>query len=889
MDHGKDVEERALSGRSAGRPGTAGKDPGRRELFGKPYEPELRMGGGIHSIPPHRFKAFRDGLSSRIRQRTDRITLLEEEIDLGTLQGTLKNLRSGRGKEGLGLDGSKPLKKLYAAAGPLTAMELEALCAPGGNNRTTATWQRRPSLQVPHILRKLRKGSDKMNLSHTLCGHSHINALARFLAVHPEIKTLELRNNGITDDGISMLSAALVASGGVTALDLSDNKLRWQGVQALADMLTMKGTQLETLVLDGNRMEDRALEVLGQAMRENLVLRSLSIANCNISHLIANKMERVILNHGGLRELDLSWNKLGAVGARAVAKVLPESNLHVLNLSWTGLGDAGGVAVAAALKQNIALRDLVMSGNQLNTPFCEALVETLQANRSLRTLNLDDNPLGRGGTCALLKCYGRESKLTTLSIERCTFLDDVVSFKDSRTFRVSNPAGRYRLDMEKPENQAIFAALNDLYEGSPHQVLKPQTPRRHKTKKRRAAGRGGGGGEAGARTGGGPGTPPRVPKESQDHQAPPSGAARGPGGGAPATAGGRAPRHARRGQGPRRGGGVRRAPAPAGRHVPGVQRDHQQLGGPQRAGEAEAPLAGLAPGELEGPTDRGSPLSNASLNVRSPERWRAKGRGPGGSLERRSSNGTPPRRGDGATGGPRAARGPGHSGGRGRGRGRGPGTGGPRVVNPGAGARAAGRPRGPRGCVLHLPGAQAGRGRAPGVARLRGRGRAARGVRAKSLSASPGSGAGAPGLPGARVGPAPLLDPPRGVAGAPVLQENEACCRAGGEYGSAAPSRRRGKGLTKKVVVGAGPLLGRGRRFPVQVPRRRHAGTGGRRRGAAAPGAGGVLRVRSQREPGRGWGAFVLLEACRQWGERTLPGATGQLAQGQCGEWRRAS
>ena len=466
MDHGKDVEERALSGRSAGRPGTAGKDPGRRELFGKPYEPELRMGGGIHSIPPHRFKAFRDGLSSRIRQRTDRITLLEEEIDLGTLQGTLKNLRSGRGKEGLGLDGSKPLKKLYAAAGPLTAMELEALCAPGGNNRTTATWQRRPSLQVPHILRKLRKGSDKMNLSHTLCGHSHINALARFLAVHPEIKTLELRNNGITDDGISMLSAALMASGGVTALDLSDNKLRWQGVQAIADMLTMKGTQLETLVLDGNRMEDRALEVLGQAMRENLVLRSLSIANCNISHLIANKMERVILNHGGLRELDLSWNKLGAVGARAVAKVLPESNLHVLNLSWTGLGDAGGVAVAAALKQNIALRDLVMSGNQLNTPFCEALVETLQANRSLRTLNLDDNPLGRGGTCALLKCYGRESKLTRLSIDRCTFLDDVVSFKDSRTFRVSNPAGRYRLDMEKPENQAILAALNDLYEGS---------------------------------------------------------------------------------------------------------------------------------------------------------------------------------------------------------------------------------------------------------------------------------------------------------------------------------------------------------------------------------------------------------------------------------------
>ena len=42
----------------------------------------------------------------------------------------------------------------------------------------------------------------------------------------------------------------------------------------------------------------------------------------------------------------------------------------------------------------------------------------------------------------------------------------MVSFKDSRTFRVSNPAGRYRLDMEKPENQAILAALNDLYEGS---------------------------------------------------------------------------------------------------------------------------------------------------------------------------------------------------------------------------------------------------------------------------------------------------------------------------------------------------------------------------------------------------------------------------------------
>mgnify|MGYP003325675319 CR=1 FL=1 len=50
----------------------------------------------------------------------------------------------------------------------------------------------------------------------------------------------------------------------------------------------------------------------------------------------------------GLQTLELSRNKIGVAGARALAKALPPT-LEELNLGEVGFGDEGLVALAAAL------------------------------------------------------------------------------------------------------------------------------------------------------------------------------------------------------------------------------------------------------------------------------------------------------------------------------------------------------------------------------------------------------------------------------------------------------------------------------------------------------------------------------------------------------------
>ncbi|CAB9508620.1 NLR family, CARD domain containing 3 [Seminavis robusta] len=106
-------------------------------------------------------------------------------------------------------------------------------------------------------------------------------------------------------------------------------------IQGLATGLTCSNAGVKTLDLRSNRMDDQAAMVLAAALPQMTSVR----------HLI------------------LTWNRIGSVGAEALAKALNHSRLERLDLSHNpALDDTAAVALSRALQTNTRLQVLNLSG-----------------------------------------------------------------------------------------------------------------------------------------------------------------------------------------------------------------------------------------------------------------------------------------------------------------------------------------------------------------------------------------------------------------------------------------------------------------------------------------------------------------------------------------------
>jgi len=95
--------------------------------------------------------------------------------------------------------------------------------------------------------------------------------------------------------------------------------------------------------------------------------------------------------------LDLS-GKLGGDPPTVLRVVAQFSRvLKELNLSFNRIGPTGATALADALKVNGVLTDLTLAGNKIRDQGAAAIAEALRGNGVLNTLNLSRNNIG-GGT-----------------------------------------------------------------------------------------------------------------------------------------------------------------------------------------------------------------------------------------------------------------------------------------------------------------------------------------------------------------------------------------------------------------------------------------------------------------------------------------------------------
>ncbi|XP_051763874.1 NACHT, LRR and PYD domains-containing protein 12-like isoform X25 [Ctenopharyngodon idella] len=247
--------------------------------------------------------------------------------------------------------------------------------------------------------------------------------LQKLLPVVEASRSAELGNCNITAEGCAALASALRSNSLLRELNLSDNIIGGPGLTLLSDGLKDPHCKLEKLRLWGCYITAEGCAALASALRSN-------------SHL---------------RELDLTWNKIGDECLMLLSDGLkdPHCKLETLKLFDCNITAEGCAALASALRSNSLLRELDLTGNiiggggltllsdGLKDPHCKleklwlfdcnitaegcaALASALRSNSHLRELNLSGNIIGDGGLTLLSDgLKDPHCKLEKLRLEDC--------------------------------------------------------------------------------------------------------------------------------------------------------------------------------------------------------------------------------------------------------------------------------------------------------------------------------------------------------------------------------------------------------------------------------------------------------------------------------------
>ena len=119
----------------------------------------------------------------------------------------------------------------------------------------------------------------------------------------------------------------------------------------------------------------------------------------------------------GIRELDITDNKIGPDGATALAMALA-ANEHLTELTLTGnsIGPEGGAAVADALRTNSCITKLSLCRCSLGAHGATALATDLSHDPHLKRINISSNGIGDNGAVQLAHGLHNNNNLIALDL-----------------------------------------------------------------------------------------------------------------------------------------------------------------------------------------------------------------------------------------------------------------------------------------------------------------------------------------------------------------------------------------------------------------------------------------------------------------------------------------
>jgi Ran GTPase-activating protein (RanGAP) involved in mRNA processing and transport len=244
---------------------------------------------------------------------------------------------------------------------------------------------------IAEVLRtSVTGGLTALNLSYNRLQDEGVSAVCEAIQSNKETKlaSLNFGDNGIGPVGANAVAAMVAVTGGLTALDLSSNRLQDEGVSAVCEAIkSNKETKLASLNFERNRIGPVGANTVAAMVAVTGGLTSIDVRQNNIAGDGAVQLAAAVLGNfnieifnaipikemraNSLTELDLNGKYVGVEGGMVVAGLIPVmGGLTSIDLSgsklcgiWTdrdgyqyGTYTAEGItAIADALRVNGAL------------------------------------------------------------------------------------------------------------------------------------------------------------------------------------------------------------------------------------------------------------------------------------------------------------------------------------------------------------------------------------------------------------------------------------------------------------------------------------------------------------------------------------------------------
>jgi Ran GTPase-activating protein (RanGAP) involved in mRNA processing and transport len=239
------------------------------------------------------------------------------------------------------------------------------------------------------------------------------------------LTALDLSSNDLKDEGVSAVCEAILyiqsnKETNLSSLNMSENRIGPVGAKSVAAMVAVTGG-LTVVNLLGNKLDAESAKMLAEVAKQkgiSLCGIQLEQTTANFSHrnlmppdaiLLASDLSQAVVT-GALTKIDVRWNIFGPEGAKVFADALRVNggltSLDLSNNELCGLNARGGTytaegitAIADALRVNGGLTALDLSSNDLKDEGVSAVCEAIQSNKEtkLASLNMGKNRIGSVG------------------------------------------------------------------------------------------------------------------------------------------------------------------------------------------------------------------------------------------------------------------------------------------------------------------------------------------------------------------------------------------------------------------------------------------------------------------------------------------------------------
>lgn len=220
-----------------------------------------------------------------------------------------------------------------------------------------------------------------------------VQSLCEYLKGHEELRLRETGWIGFRPRSPGSNATAFARTG-----------LGLQGATILARALSSQGCTVVDLDLTDNSLGPNEVSLLSKAIVSNRSLSALRMSGNRASVFGGAEVALLLSVNPRIQELELARASIGYHGAESFAKYLSHCHLTSLDLSDNNMGDKGVTSIAQSLSGNFTVQRLEIAGNAITDEGANAVARLLNRmsqrsplEKQLKHLGLQRNKIGAKG------------------------------------------------------------------------------------------------------------------------------------------------------------------------------------------------------------------------------------------------------------------------------------------------------------------------------------------------------------------------------------------------------------------------------------------------------------------------------------------------------------